>query len=125
MDSAFVDSRVVGWESVAAGPDLPDPDDRHVLAAAIAGGGQAIVTFNLKDFPEDVLAGVGLEARHPDDFLLDQLDLRPSVVMDVIRAQAADLVNPPTDLAGLLNQLERCGVPGFVEVVRRSALEDS
>jgi predicted nucleic acid-binding protein len=125
MDSAFDDASVIGWEAVTAGLDLPDPDDRHVLAAAIAGGGQAIVTFNLKDFPEAALSATGVEARHPDEFLLDQLDLRPSVALEVMQRQAADMAKPPSDLAGLLSRLERCGVPGFVEAVRRLAPEDA
>jgi predicted nucleic acid-binding protein len=121
MRSAFLDANVVGWEQVAAGLDLPDPDDRHVLAAAIAGGAQAIVTFNGKDFPQDKLAPRGIEARHPDEFLLDQLDLAPSVLLEVLVQQAAALRNPPTDLAGLLNNLVRCNVRSFVEAARRLA----
>jgi predicted nucleic acid-binding protein len=124
MDAAFSDAGVTQWEQVAAGLDLPDQDDRHVLAAAIAGGAQAIVTFNLKDFPAEKLAPRGIEARHPDEFLLDQLDLSPSALLDVLVNQAADLTRPPMDLAGLLNSLARCSVPNFVEAVRRLAPED-
>lgn len=123
MNSAFVDAEVEGWEEVCAGLDLPDGDDRHVLAAAITGGAQTIVTFNLKDFPADRLLPRGIEARHPDDFLLDQLDLSPSSTLQVLVDQAADLSNPPMDLAGLLNNLARCSVPNFVEAVRRLAPE--
>ncbi|HVU60207.1 MAG TPA: PIN domain-containing protein [Mycobacteriales bacterium] len=125
MNSAFDDASVSGWQAVTAGLDLPDPDDRHVLAAAIAGGGQAIVTFNLKHFPDHALMPSGVEARHPDEFLLDQLDLRPSVALEVMQQQAADMAHPPSDLAGLLSRLERCGVSGFVEAVRRLAPENA
>ena len=59
MQDAFEDAMVTGWEQVCAGLDLPDPDDRHVLAAAITGGGQSLVTFNLKDFPDSRLLAVG------------------------------------------------------------------
>lgn len=121
MRAAFLDANVQGWEEVTAGLDLPDPDDRHVLAAAIAGGAQAIVTFNGKDFPAERLAPRGIEARNPDEFLLDQLDLAPSSMLDVLVNQAADLANPPMDLAGLLNNLARCNVPNFVEAARRLA----
>lgn len=86
MQEAFDDATVEGWEEVAAGLDLPDPDDRHVLAAAIVGGAQAIVTFNGKDFPDDRLAPRGIEGRHPDEFLLDQLDLSPSRLLEVLIA---------------------------------------
>jgi hypothetical protein len=123
MTAAFEDACVVGWEAVCAGLDLPDPDDRHVLAAAIVGGGQAIVTANLKDLPAETLSTYGVEARDPDTFLLDQLDLAPSRTLEILLDQAADLHNPPMDLAGLLTALARCGVPNFVEAVRRLAPE--
>lgn len=124
MTAAFEDASVAGWEQVSAGLDLPDPDDRHVLAAAIIGGAQAIVTANLKDFPGEQLASRGIEARHPDQFLLDQLDLFPNQVLEILIEQAADITRPPADLAGVLNALARCGVPDFVEAVRRQAPED-
>ena len=124
MSSTFQDANVSGWEAVAAGLDLPDSNDRHVLAAAVVGGAQAIVTFNLRDFPASALEGRGIEARHPDEFLLDQLDLFPSRLVEVLVDQAAELRAPTTDVAGVLNHLARCGVPGFVEAVRRIASED-
>lgn len=118
MAAAFDDALVTGWEQVCAGLDLPDPDDRHVLAAAIAGGAQSLVTFNIKDFPDANLRRTGIEVAHPDEFLLDQLDLYPGVAMRVLSEQAADLSNPPSDLAGVLNRLERCGVPRFADQAR-------
>jgi hypothetical protein len=83
MKTAFEDAMVMGWEATCAGLDLPDPDDRHVLAAAITGGAQSLVTFNLKDFPDDKLLPTRVEAVHPDDFLLDQLDLHPGLALPV------------------------------------------
>lgn len=91
MNAAFEDATVTGWEPLAAGLDLPDPDDRHVLAAGIAGGAQALVTFNLKDFPDAAVASTSVEPRHPDEFLLDQLDLAPAGAVQVLQDQAADM----------------------------------
>lgn len=69
MEAAFPRAMVTGHEPLIGGLDLPDPDDRHVLAAAIHGGAAEIVTFNLRDFPPDRLAPVGRTATHPDEFI--------------------------------------------------------
>ena len=118
MSGAFDDAMVLGWEQTCAGIDLPDLDDRHVLAAAIKGGAQSLVTFNLKDFPDNYLTTTDIEVVHPDEFLLDQLDLYPGLALKALTEQAADLRNPTSDLAGVLNRLERCGVPRFADEVR-------
>lgn len=118
MNGAFPDAQVVGWEQTCAGLDLPDSNDRHVLAAAIKGGAQSLVTFNLKDFPDEALTATNVEAVHPDNFLLDQLDLFPGLALQVLTEQAEDLRHPRSDLAGVLNRLQRCGVPGFADEVR-------
>ena len=65
MDRAIPDGLVVGYEALIPGLALPDPDDRHVLAAAIRCNASVIVTFNQKDFPDDILAPFGIEAQHP------------------------------------------------------------
>ena len=78
MDEAFDDARVEGWEPLEGAIGLPDRDDRHVVAAALRGRADAIITENVKDFPEEVLGPLGLEAIRLDDFLLDQYDLDPS-----------------------------------------------
>jgi predicted nucleic acid-binding protein len=122
MSSAFEDAEVTGWESLVSGLELPDNDDRHVLAAALAGGAQSIVTFNLKDFPGDCLRPHFVDAIHPDEFLLDQLDLAPRLVISALARQAARYRRPPMDLHGLLRALDRSGVTGFTEEVRRLVL---
>ncbi|MGM0639349.1 MAG: PIN domain-containing protein [Pseudomonadota bacterium] len=74
MNEAVEDSLVTGHEPLIQGLTLPDPDDRHVLAAAIRAGAQLIITFNLKDFPSATLDSFGIEAVHPDAFILQQKD---------------------------------------------------
>lgn len=119
MREAFADALVTGWEELEPKIRLPDPDDRHVVAAAVRGGADAIVIANLADFPATVLSPLGLEAVHPDAFLLDQLDLSPPTILQVIHEQTAHTKKPlltPRDLATLLG---RAGVPGFADELLR------
>ncbi len=121
MNNSFDGALVENWEPVVTELELPDRDDRHVLVAAIAGGAQAIVTFNLADFPNQQLQPHHIDAVHPDTFLLDQLDLGPTRMLNALIRQAQRFRNPAVDLGGLLARLERCGVPDFIEEVRRIA----
>ncbi len=82
------------WKSLESGINLPDQDDRHVLAAALAGHADCIVTQNLKDFPYSVLEPFGITALHPDEFLLHQLELEPLFVLPAFKAMRARLKNP-------------------------------
>lgn len=75
MNQAVPDAVVTGHEPLIEALTLPDPDDRHVLAAAIRVGAQLIITNNLKDFPGDYLATFGIEPVHPDEFIVQQFDL--------------------------------------------------
>lgn len=95
MDTAVRDCLVTGYESLIPALELPDPDDRHVLAAAIVGHCDAIVTINLRDFPPSVLEPYGIEAQHPDDFLCNQFHLAQGVFCAAIRKVRARLKNPP------------------------------
>lgn len=65
-----VDERA--WHMLATGLNLPDPGDVHVLAAALAGHADCIVTTNIRDFPTDVAAPLGIEIIHPDQFIVAQ-----------------------------------------------------
>jgi PIN domain-containing protein len=119
MREAFDDALVTGWEGLEATISLPDEDDRRIVAAEIRGGAQAVVTANLTDFPASALSPLGLEAIHPDAFLLDQLDLSPATVVQVIREQAAHTRKPALAAQDLAIQLGRAGVPAFAEEVLR------
>lgn len=99
-----------------------DPDDRHVLAAAVAGRADTIVTFNLRHFPPDACARFGVEALHPDDFLLALYGATPDEVVATVKQQAADLKSPPWTLEELIGALARAGVERFAETLRPHAL---
>lgn len=118
MMQAVPDCMVSGFESIVDGLALPDPDDRHVLAAAIHAGAQAIVTFNLKDFPDEALGTHGMEAKHPDDFVLDTIDLAPGLVAKVLTEQAGALRNPPRTVADVLQTLQSLGLVQSVAKLR-------
>ncbi|MDE2789141.1 MAG: PIN domain-containing protein [Paracoccaceae bacterium] len=77
MDQATRDCLVTGYESLIPALDLPDPDDRHVLAAAIIGRCDVIVTCNLNDFPEPAITAYGIGVQHPNEVLTNQLALMP------------------------------------------------
>ncbi len=100
---------VTGFEGLIAELDLPDVDDRHVLAAAIRAGAQVIVTANLDDFPAEKLTPYAIEAQHPDEFVLHQLDLAPGLVCTVVAEQAMSLKNPPRTVADILDLEEVLG----------------
>lgn len=118
MCAAVLDCLVSGYESLEADVVLPDPDDRHVVAAAIRAGSRAILTFNLRDFPEGVLAPHGLVAQHPDPWAVDLLARSPLSVIGVLVGQAADLKSPPRGVHDVLASLERCGLVRFAAAVR-------
>jgi len=110
MREAVPDWEVSGFEDLIEDLDLPDPKDCHVLAAAIRAGAQLIVTANLKDFPTAALAPYGVEAQHPDDFVLERLEEAPLLVAQVLLEQAASLRSPPRTLEDVLVALQEAGL---------------
>lgn len=118
MNDAVPDCLVVEYESLIEGLTLPDLDDRHVLAAAIRANAQAIVTFNLDDFPAGTLGRYDIEAKHPDDFVLDSIDLAQAAVVRCITEQAAELRNPPQSVPQVLDTLRAQGLAQSVARLR-------
>jgi hypothetical protein len=121
MNAHVRDCLVTGYESLVPALTLPDPDDRHVLAAAICCGADVIVTFNRKHFPDEALKPFGIEAQHPDDFLSYQLDLAPNVMCTAAKRQRESLKKPPKTVEEYLESLERQGLAQTVSVLRRYA----
>jgi predicted nucleic acid-binding protein len=118
MDKHAVDALVTDYEEPIPGLQLPDPDDRHVLAAAIRGHADVIVTMNLRDFPSDILGPFGIEVQHPDEFVVHLLDLAPGAVAAAAQNHRQSLKHPPKTVAEYLETLERQGLSHTVSVLR-------
>lgn len=119
MCLAVDDCLVTGYEELIGSLHLPDPDDRHVLAAAIRCGAQVIVTENKRDFPSEVMDGYGIEIQGADEFLCDQIDLFGPRVHQAITYAAAAFRNPPRTIDDVLDALARSGAPSAAELLRR------
>jgi predicted nucleic acid-binding protein len=118
MNEAIRDCLVTEYEGTIGSLSLPDPSDRHILAAAIHAGAEVIVTFNLKDFPNEILAPYGIEVLHPDDFLTALFDNSPEDFCAAVRKQRESLRNPPRSVTELLATF---GNQGLSQVVSRLA----
>ncbi|MEV6311689.1 PIN domain-containing protein [Streptomyces sp. NPDC051840] len=118
MACTFPDSLVSGYEALLPAI-VNDPKDRHVLAAGVRGQAHAVVTSNVKDFPQESADPYGIQVQRPDDFLLDLLDLAPAEVNTVLRVQAGSYRREPRDLHGLLDRLDAGGAPLFAAEFRR------
>lgn len=121
VNQAVPDCLVENYTFLIDGLVLPDPNDRHVLAAAIVGHADAIVTANLKDFPANVMAAHGIEVQHPDDFLMNQLELRPFEALEVIKRVRARRKNPPTTPVEFIDMVEKNGLPQAAQHLRMRA----
>ena len=121
MDAAVLDALVTGYEPLINAMDLPDPDDRHVLAAAVVCKASCIVTFNISDFPEESLAPYGLHAVHPDDFLRDVESVDPAAFADAVWRDLDHYRAPPLDLPEYVVALRKAGVPRIAEQISKLA----
>jgi PIN domain len=121
MNRAVPDCLVEGYEGLIPGLSLPDPDDRHVLAAAIRGGADVIVTYNLADFPAEALAPHEIEAQHPDEFIGHLLDLDAGAVCTAVKRHRESLRNPPKTVAEYLDTLAQQSLPQTVTSLQRFA----
>jgi predicted nucleic acid-binding protein len=102
MNGAIEDAVIENYEFLIETLELPDPDDRHVLAAAIIGHADAIVTYNLKDFPAEVVGRHDIEVLHPDDFLVFQYEFNNIEFVKIIKEIRAGLKSPPVAATELI-----------------------
>ena len=110
MNHATRDCLITGYEHLISALQLPDENDRHVLAAAIVGHCDVIVTQNLQDFPEATLAPYGIEVQHPDEFLCSQLDVNPGLFCQAMRIVRRRLKSPAYSTQQHLDVLTQQGL---------------
>jgi predicted nucleic acid-binding protein len=121
MDRHVPDAKVTGFDDLIQGLELPDPNDRHVLAAAIKCNADAIITSNLKDFPESCVAPYQIEIIHPDDFIYYQIDMAAAVCCSSFRDQRMALKNPTMTVDEFLTNLQKQQLPQTVSLLRQYA----
>ena len=114
MEAAVPDADVTGYEALIPSLHLPDPDDRHVLAAAITARADLIVTLNLRHFPATSLSGHDLEAITPDELVCRLLNEERGEVLAALEALRVSLQSPPYTWQGLLERLREVGLAGAV-----------
>ena len=107
MNAHVRDCLVSKYEDLIPTLALRDPDDRHVLAAAIRAGADVIVTYNVTDFPPSAVAKYEIEAQHPDEFIMKLSGFAPEVVCLAVKRQRENLKKPPLSVDELLQAFER------------------
>jgi len=115
MNTHLPEAEVTGYDKYIAELQLPDQDDRHVLAAAIEVNAHIVLTYNLSDFPLSCTAQHGVYAEHPDVFLYRLLKLHPEIVMDTIQTLRRRLKRPPMTPKEYVSVLQRQLLPKTAE----------
>ncbi|HEX5324919.1 MAG TPA: PIN domain-containing protein [Capsulimonadaceae bacterium] len=118
MKEAIPDCTIAGYDYLIDRIELPDPDDRHVLAAAIHAKAQLIVTNNRSDFPLKTLEMYDLQCCHPDAFLTRLYESAPEDVIEVLREQRAALKKPSQTVEEFLATLNRNGLNVLVQLLQ-------
>lgn len=124
MAGAFDDATVVGWEPLDGSYGLPDPDDEHLVAAAVVGGAGAIVSDNARDLPQERIP-VGIQIRSPREFASDCVSLAPAIALRGVRTMAGRYVAPLRTVEDVLGHLEtKNGWNDAVEQLRAAQAVD-
>lgn len=122
MNLAVPNALVEGFESLIETLILPDPADRHVLAAAIHCKANVIVTANLKDFPHSTLEIFGVEALHPDEFICRLLEINAAAVIAALKLQREAMKYPAMDVDAFLQMLEHKGLTSVTQWLKPFAV---
>lgn len=119
MESVFPDARTPIDNTLKISIKLPDTNDIHVVETAISSEANYIITFNLRDFPNEELGKHSIEAIHPDEFLSQLIVDLPDLVLRAFNNQVSMLKNPEKTTDEVLEALNRCGLPKTVQNLRR------
>ncbi len=117
MNAHVLDALIENYERWVTKLSLPDPHDRHVLAAAIKAKSSLIITFNLKDFPAKALELYDIKALHPDDFLTETFMKDPAKIHMIAERLRKNLKNPPMSRTEYFHVLEQQHLPKFVSAI--------
>lgn len=120
MKAVLPEADVTNYRPLVADLKLPDPDDRHVLAAAIAGKASVIVTWNLKDFPARDLRPYGVTSQSPDDFLTDLHAAFPDALISSVKRARHNLRKTAPSVEDFVDALQQGGLKTFSGVLRRN-----
>ncbi|HLB43257.1 MAG TPA: PIN domain-containing protein [Gammaproteobacteria bacterium] len=118
MNMSVRDCLVENYQYLIPTLELPDSNDRHILAAAIHSNSSVIVTYNLKDFPKEITSQHGIEAQHPDDFLMNLIDLSSEIVFLAVNRHRSSLKNPPKNKEEYLSTLKKQSLNNAVKKLR-------
>jgi predicted nucleic acid-binding protein len=121
INGAVRDCLVTGYQPLIEALDLPDPDDRHVLAAAIKVNAQLIVTRNLKDFPPKTLAQWDIRPKSPDNFVRDVMDFDSQAVWACVQQIVDSRTRRPVTVDDVLGELQRDGLVASASALRSGA----
>lgn len=119
MNEAVPDSLVAGYEDLIPNLTLPDPDDRHILAAALKTRADMILTFNVRDFPTHIIEPFNIEIYHPDDFLQDLFGISKDLFIDFVREDFLHYKTPPLTFDRYIEDLRKAGVPKTAELISK------
>lgn len=117
MNLAVPDCLVTGFEPLMAGIELPDANDRHVVAAAIMTRANVVVTFNLDDFPEAIMDGFRIHTKHPDQFLVELFSLGSNEVAEAVLSDFLHYQRNPLTFESYREGLAKAGVPNFAAAI--------
>lgn len=114
MNEAFPEAMVTfPADLIRAAECIPDVNDRHVLAAAIMAGADAIITQNIRHFPKTCIAKYGVESLTADDFMVRQYHHHCPLVLDKLDDQAAGIGRKRADVVESL----KAAAPEFCKLV--------